>query len=63
MSATRAAQATGADGKTYRIDTFIVSTTPTGGRPVKRVTVVIRDPNNLSISFARQVSTFDQSTG
>jgi type II secretory pathway pseudopilin PulG len=55
--------ATGADGKTYRIDTFIVSTTPTGGRPVKRVTVVIRDPNNLSISFARQVSTFDQSTG
>jgi type II secretory pathway pseudopilin PulG len=55
--------ATGADGKTYRVDTFIVSTTPTGGRPVKRVTVVIRDPNNLSISFARQVSTFDLSTG
>jgi Tfp pilus assembly protein PilV len=55
--------ATGADGKSYRVDTFIVSTTPTGGRPVKRVTVVIRDPNNLSISFARQVSTFDQSTG
>jgi hypothetical protein len=27
------------------------------------VTVVIRDPNNLSISFARQVSTFDASTG
>jgi Tfp pilus assembly protein PilV len=55
--------ATGADGKTYRIDTYIVSTTPTGGRPVKRVTVVVRDPNNLSIAFARQVSTFDQSTG
>jgi len=55
--------ATGADGKTYRVDTFIVSTTPTGGRAVKRVTVVVRDPNNLSISFARQVSTFDQSTG
>ena len=60
-NANRAAK--GAGGKAYRIDTFIVSTTPTGGRPVKRVTVVIRDPNNLSISFARQVSTFDQSTG
>jgi len=55
--------ATGADGKTYRIDTYIVSTTPAGGRPVKKVTVVVRDPNNLSVSFARQVSTFDQSTG
>ena len=55
--------ATGADGKTYRVDTFIVSTTPTGGRAVKRVTVVVRDPNNLSLTFARQVSTFDQSTG
>ena len=56
-------ETTGADGKTYRVDTFIVSTTPTGGRAVKRVTVVVRDPNNLSISFARQVSTFDLSTG
>jgi len=55
--------AAGADRKSYRIDTYIVSTTPTGGRPVKKVTVVIRDPNNLSIVFARQVSTFDQSTG
>jgi hypothetical protein len=56
-------QATGADGKSYRIDTYIVSTTPTGGRPVKKVTVVIRDYNNLATTFARQVSTFDQSTG
>jgi len=56
-------QITGADGKSYRIDTYIVSTTPTGGRPVKRVTVVIRDYNNLSLTYARQVSTFDQSTG
>ena len=56
-------QVTGADGKPYRIDTYIVSTTPTGGRPVKKVTVVVRDYNNLTLTFARQVSTFDQSTG
>jgi type II secretory pathway pseudopilin PulG len=56
-------QAIGADGKTYRLDTYIVSVTPTGGRPVKKVTVVVRDYNNLTVTFARQVSTFDQSTG
>jgi Tfp pilus assembly protein PilV len=56
-------QATGADNKTYRVDTFIVSVTPTGGRAVKKVTVVVRDYNNLALTFARQVSTFDQSTG
>lgn len=56
-------QATGADNKTYRIDTYIVTVTPTGGRPVKKITVVVRDYNNLTLTFARQVSTFDQSTG
>jgi type II secretory pathway pseudopilin PulG len=55
--------ATGADGKSYRVDTFIVLVTPAGGRAVKKVTVVIRDSNNLALTFARQVSTFDQSTG
>jgi type II secretory pathway pseudopilin PulG len=56
-------QTTGADGKSYRIDTFIVSVTPVGGRPVKKVTVVVRDYSNLALTFARQISTFDQSTG
>ena len=56
-------QAPGADGRTYQVDTYIVSATPVGGRPVKKVTVVIRDASNLSITYARQVSTFDQSTG
>ena len=56
-------QTTGADGKQYRVDTYIVSVTPTGGRPVKKVTVVVRDYNNLTLTYARQVSTFDQSTG
>jgi Tfp pilus assembly protein PilV len=56
-------QATGADGKQYRVDTYIVESTPTGGRPLKKVTVVVRDYSNLALTFARQVSTFDQSTG
>jgi type II secretory pathway pseudopilin PulG len=56
-------QATGADRKDYRIDTYIVSVSPTGGRPVKKVTVVVRDWNNLALTYARQVSTFDVSTG
>lgn len=56
-------QAPGADGKAYRVDTYIVSATPTGGRAVKKVTVVVRDYNKLQVVYARQVSTFDQSTG
>lgn len=56
-------QATGADGKPYRVHTYIKSSTPTGGRPVKLVTVVVRDEANQSKVFARQASSFDQSTG
>jgi prepilin-type N-terminal cleavage/methylation domain-containing protein len=55
--------ATGADNKSYRIDTYIVQTTPTGGRPVKQVTIVVRDGGNLSKVYVRQASSFDQSTG
>lgn len=59
---------TGADNRSYRIDTFIISEIPNQGgsnegRPVKKVTVVVRDGNNLSTIYARQVSTFDQSVG
>lgn len=56
-------QATGADGKSYLLQTYIVTTTPTGGRAIKKVTVVVRDYNNQALTFARQVSTFDPSTG
>ena len=56
-------QATGADGKLYRINTYIVQTTPTGGRPVKLVTVVVRDEADQNRVFVRQASSFDQSTG
>jgi type II secretory pathway pseudopilin PulG len=56
--------ATGADRKSYRVDTYITTTTPTNGRAVKLVTVVVRDGRNLSgRPLARIASTFDQSTG
>jgi type II secretory pathway pseudopilin PulG len=56
--------ATGADRKSYRVDTYITTTTPTNGRAEKLVTVVVRDARNLSgRPLARVGSTFDQSTG
>jgi Tfp pilus assembly protein PilV len=55
--------ATGADGRSYRVDTYIVQHTPTGGRAVKLVTVVVRDAANLTTTFARQASAFDVATG
>ena len=39
---------TGADRKPYRVDTYITSSTPTGGRALKIVTVVVRDGSKLS---------------
>jgi Tfp pilus assembly protein PilV len=59
------------DRKRYRVDTYIILSTatttpatPTNGRPVKIVTVVVRDGAALSARpFARVASTFDQSTG
>jgi type II secretory pathway pseudopilin PulG len=54
----------GADRKNYRVDTYITSSTPTGGRALKVVTVVVRDGGNLSARpLYRAGSTFDQSTG
>jgi Tfp pilus assembly protein PilV len=55
---------TGPDHVTYRVDTYIVSRTPTGGRAVKLVTVVVRDSKNLTgPALARASTSFDQSTG
>jgi type II secretory pathway pseudopilin PulG len=54
---------TGADRKSYRVDTYITSTTPSGGRALKLVTIVVRNARDLSARpFARVASTFDQST-
>jgi prepilin-type N-terminal cleavage/methylation domain-containing protein len=60
--------ATGADNKSYRIDTYIVETIPgdgqpNEGRPVKQVTIVVRDATNTDRVYVRQASSFDQSTG
>jgi type II secretory pathway pseudopilin PulG len=55
---------TGADRKSYRVDTYITTTTPSGGRAVKLVTIVVRNARELSARpFARVASTFDASTG
>ena len=54
----------GADRKNYRVDTYITSSTPTGGRALKVVTIVVRDGSKLSARpLYRAASTFDQSTG
>jgi Tfp pilus assembly protein PilV len=50
---------TGPDGRTYRIDTYIVWTTPAGGDPVKQATVVVRRSTG-STSLARTVSIFGE---
>ena len=56
--------AAGADGKSYRVDTYITEETPPLGRPVRRVTIVVRNPLKLdAVPLARQTSNFDQSTG
>jgi Tfp pilus assembly protein PilV len=35
---------TGPNGRTYRVDTYIVSVVPAGGAAVKQITVVVRKP-------------------
>jgi len=47
---------TGPDGHSYRIDTYIVYVTPTGGTAVKQVTVVVRKTGSTA-ALARVVST------
>lgn len=53
----------GADHNSYRVDTYIVEQTPTNGRAVRLVTVVVRDSSSLTTTYAREASTFDLSTG
>ncbi len=55
---------TGPDSRSYRIDTYMVYYTPTGGRELKVVTVVVRDSAILTgTPLARLSSRFDASTG
>jgi Tfp pilus assembly protein PilV len=55
--------ATGAsspDAYPYRIDSYVLFKSQTNGRQLKQVTVVVRDANTPSKTFARLTSTFDQ---
>ena len=54
---------TGADHRSYRVDTYLYFDTPTSGNQLRAVTVVIRNSNDLTRTFARVSSTFDSSTG
>jgi len=53
----------GADGKSYRVDTFVTWQTVAGGRNVKRVTIVVRDAGATATTYARVATFFDASTG
>jgi type II secretory pathway pseudopilin PulG len=59
---------TGADGKSYRVDTYVTwrqigSSGPTTGRLVKLVTIVVRANTSPYRTWARISSAFDESTG
>jgi Tfp pilus assembly protein PilV len=59
---------TGADGKTYRVDTFITWTQSANqaglsGRALKKITVVVRDSASPYKEWARVTSIFDEATG
>jgi uncharacterized protein (TIGR02598 family) len=55
---------TGPDNRSYRIDTYIRYETPAGGRQLKLITVVVRDPSRLTgPSLAKVQSRFDEATG
>jgi Tfp pilus assembly protein PilV len=54
---------TGADHRSYRVDTYLFFDTPSSGNRLKSVTVVVRNPASLTRPLARVSSTFDPSTG
>ena len=54
---------TGPDSQPYRVDVYIAADTVASARPIKRVTVVVRDGRTNSKVYARVGSTFDEGTG
>jgi Tfp pilus assembly protein PilV len=61
-------QEQGADGRSYRVDTYatwstVTNSGGTAGRAVKQITVVVRDLEEPTKVWARLVSIFDESTG
>jgi type II secretory pathway pseudopilin PulG len=53
---------TGADNRSYRVDTYLYFDTPTSGGQLKTITVVVRNTSDLTRTLARMSSTFDPST-
>ena len=58
---------TGADGRSYRVDTYITweaisNSSGVTGRNVKLITIIVRDSTNSRV-YARVASSFDESTG
>jgi Tfp pilus assembly protein PilV len=54
---------TGADHQKYRVDTYLYFDAPSFGNQLKTITVVVRDGNVTTKTYARLTSTFDPSTG
>jgi type II secretory pathway pseudopilin PulG len=54
---------TGADHKPYRVDTYLYFDTPTLGNQLKTISVVVRDGDSVTRTYARITSTYDPSTG
>ena len=54
---------TGADHRSYRVDTYLYFDTPSLGNQLKTISVVVRNADSLTRTYARVTSTFDPSTG
>jgi len=54
---------TGADHRSYRVDTYLYFDTPSSGQQLRAVTVVVRNADDVTGTLARVSSTFDSSTG
>jgi Tfp pilus assembly protein PilV len=60
--------ATGADGRSYRVDTYVnwtqsANQAGVGGRALKQITVIVRDSTAPYKEWARVSSIFDEATG
>lgn len=53
----------GADGRAYRVDTYVRTVTPSSGRDGKQVTVVVRLASDPSRVLARLTTNYDLATG
>jgi prepilin-type N-terminal cleavage/methylation domain-containing protein len=58
-------QLTGADGRSYWVDTYMVESTPFTGSVVRKVTVMVRDPKDATNTkfLVRETATFAPPTG